>query len=227
VDVLVTMAVIAVLLSLLAPSLSSIRETARQVVCRSNIRQIGIGLTQFAAEHGDRLPHSVYVPEGPTNFKPWETMTLRIELGSVWDGLGLLYSEEYTTAAQVFYCPSHKGGNRYLVYEDAWASDTGLLIGNFQYRGRVQLVPAQPNSNGTDRLSAMRSGTTLLADGFRTQDDFNHEVGANLFRADSSVAWFSDRGNGFASQFSSLPKDGTAGLPTGNLVELLWQSLDR
>ena len=49
----------------------------------------------------------------------------------------------------------------------------------------------------------------------------------NLFRADSSVAWFSDRDGGFSNRFSQLPKDTASGPPTPDLVQLLWQALDR
>ncbi len=223
IDVLVTMAVIAVLLSILTPSLSSIRETARQVICRSNIRQLGIGVTQFAAEHGDRVPPSVYVPEGSGTLAPWETMTLRIAPGSKWDGLGHLYEGEYTSAAQVFHCPSHTGNHRYQVYAPSWASESGLLVGNFQYRGRAEIRPG----SSTDRLSGMSGGTSLISDGFRTQSDFNHQIGANLFRADNSVAWFSDREGTFSTRFSELPKDTASSPPNASLVQLLWQALDR
>jgi len=228
IDVLVTMAVIAVLMSILMPTLSSVRETARQVVCRSNVRQMGIGLTQFAQDHADHLPRSVFTDDTtPGNYKPWETMKLRVVPGSAWDGLGYLYSEEYTPAPLVFYCPSHKGEHPYVVYEDAWGSDQGLIIGNYQYRGRAPAagVPATPG-NRTDRLSAMSANITLIADGFRTQSDFNHELGAgsfgaNLFRADSSVAWFTEHSSG---AIADIPKDTTA---APSEYDQVWQELDR
>jgi prepilin-type N-terminal cleavage/methylation domain-containing protein len=221
-DVLVTMAVISVLLSILMPSLSSIRETARQVICRSNSRQLGIGITQYAADHEDHVPRSVFVPDGPTNFKPWETMKLRIDPNSAWDGLGRLYSDEYSPAPLVFYCPSHKGDNRYQVYADAWASETGQIIGNYQYRARAP-ADGVPANILTDRLAAMRPGTTLIADGFRTQADFNHQIGANVFRADTSVAWFSDRNREVVDQ---LPKD-TITPPQTLSFQQVWSELDR
>jgi hypothetical protein len=216
VDVLVTMAVIAVLLSLLMPTLSSVRETARQVVCRSNTRQVGIGLTTFAGDHEDRLPHSVFIEQANT---PWETVQLRKLPESGWDGLGLLYSEEYTPAPLVFYCPSHRGDHRYLNYEDAWGGDVGLIVGNFQYRGRAPV----PHGPPTDRLSVMSPNTTLIADGFRSQIDFNHQIGANRFRADISVGWFSDRGGSVVAQ---LPKDGVSA-PPSNYTEGIWEELDK
>jgi type II secretory pathway pseudopilin PulG len=228
IDVLVTMAVIAVLMSILMPTLSSVRETARQVVCRSNVRQMGMGLTQFAEGHADRLPHSVFTEGTGTNYKPWDTMTLRIAPGSGWDGLGFLYSDEFTPAPLVFYCPSHKGENPYIAFEDAWGSDQGLIVGNFQYRGRAPAAGLPlSDANRTDRLSAMASNVTLIADGFRAQTDFNHEMGAatfgaNLFRADSSVGWFTDRPG---SAIAQIPKD-TTSTPASGDYDQVWQELD-
>src|SRR6187401_2774510 len=60
VDVLVTLAVISVLIGLLLPTLSGVRETTRQVVCRSNVRQIGFGIILFADDRAGKLPPSVY-----------------------------------------------------------------------------------------------------------------------------------------------------------------------
>ncbi|MCQ6498005.1 type II secretion system protein, partial [Vibrio parahaemolyticus] len=47
IDVLVSIAVIAVLISILMPSLSLVRETTRRLVCSSNIRQHGMGLAMY------------------------------------------------------------------------------------------------------------------------------------------------------------------------------------
>lgn len=63
-ELLVVMAIIAVLASLLLPVISRASIRARQAWCASNLRQIGIGLTVFADAHQGRYPWQVPVFEG-------------------------------------------------------------------------------------------------------------------------------------------------------------------
>jgi prepilin-type N-terminal cleavage/methylation domain-containing protein len=216
IDVLVSMAVIAILISILMPCLSSVRETARQIICRSNMRQVGYGLGFYAESHQDRLPPSVYYAD-LANALPLETIVLRTTNGQ-WDGLGLLYTEEIMPAPRIFYCPSHHGDHPFVACADAW-NGSGEVVGNIQYR---PMGPLGAGSGMTDRLSLIAPGTTLLVDGLRTVEDFNHVIGANVFRADSSVSWYADRNH---QVVTLLPKDGTPSNTTP--VDQIWLELDR
>ena len=55
VEMLVVIAIIAVLAALLLPVLGKARGAARKTVCISNARQINLGLQLYVAEHGDAL----------------------------------------------------------------------------------------------------------------------------------------------------------------------------
>ncbi len=55
VELLVTISIIALLLAILLPNLSSAREQARSAVCASNIRQLAIANTAYAIDNGDHL----------------------------------------------------------------------------------------------------------------------------------------------------------------------------
>jgi prepilin-type N-terminal cleavage/methylation domain-containing protein len=56
VELLVTVAVIAVLASLLLPALARAKESARGTVCVSNLRQMGLATTLYSMDFKNRLP---------------------------------------------------------------------------------------------------------------------------------------------------------------------------
>lgn len=218
IDVLVTLAVIGVLISLLLPTLSGVRETTRQVVCRSNVRQVGLGIVLFADDHNDAVPRSTFV----LNNQPHRTTLVRYQNNPPWDGLGILFAEDYLTAPGVFYCPSHTGSHPLSAYAERWANSTRLapnnqndIVINYQYRGSLP---------GFEGLSRSRSpGSALVSDALRNSIDFNHRIGTNLLRSDLSANWFSDR-EGRIAQL--LPSIGDADPTAASKVTNLWHELD-
>jgi prepilin-type processing-associated H-X9-DG protein/prepilin-type N-terminal cleavage/methylation domain-containing protein len=68
VELLVSMAVIAVLAALLLPALGAAREAARRMECTSRLRQIGIALHQYHEVHGGLPPGWQPEPSGESAY---------------------------------------------------------------------------------------------------------------------------------------------------------------
>ena len=190
IDVLVSLAIIAVLIGLMLPALSSIRETSRKVVCSSNIRQIGLSTAMYADDYKGQLPFSKYYDKSllynsPADFASNKLMLARLAFpDNKWDGLGLLYGRQYCSAAQVYYCPSHKGGHRFETYSQGWNGAPIDVFTNFQYRGGT--------ADGKNNLNKMPDRIALVTDGMASDFDFNHSIGGNVVASDLSIAWFDD-----------------------------------
>src|SRR5437667_12343620 len=56
VELLVVIAIITILAALLLPALNKTKEQGRATVCRSNMRQISLGITMYADENEDYFP---------------------------------------------------------------------------------------------------------------------------------------------------------------------------
>ena len=52
IELLVVIAIIAILASLLLPTLTRAKASAHSAVCKSNLRQLGLGLRLYVDDHG-------------------------------------------------------------------------------------------------------------------------------------------------------------------------------
>lgn len=62
-EVLVCIAVIAVLLALTLPALNAAKHSAERAVCASNLRQINVGFQGYLSDHKEQFPTHGLVPE--------------------------------------------------------------------------------------------------------------------------------------------------------------------
>ena len=64
-------AIIALLVSILLPSLQRAREQAMMAPCAANLHQLGIGLTMYVEDHRGRLPHICFQVAGHDSGDRW------------------------------------------------------------------------------------------------------------------------------------------------------------
>lgn len=210
VDLLVSISVMAILMTLLAPALQSSLESARRTRCGIHLRQIALGVQMYGDDFMGRMPSAVFGLRGghgssshahassnTSNNNSWSGDTIHLRLSydqlqalnqtrpshsGSWDGLGVLFTDQYLTNPQVFYCPSHNGDHYFRSYTDNWTGSQGRITANYQYR-----VPSVSHF-----LHELSPFTNILADGLASKSDYNHIVGNNFAQADLSLGWYSD-----------------------------------
>jgi len=108
VELLVVLAIIGVLTAILLPALSQARHQARRTACAANLRQVGVAIHMYAADHGDTIP---FGPSGrPVTGSNFYTVTgsvtslLSLEDGAP-VGLGLLLKDYLAHQPTVLFCP--------------------------------------------------------------------------------------------------------------------------
>ncbi|MBM4029920.1 MAG: type II secretion system protein, partial [Planctomycetes bacterium] len=56
IELLVVLAVIALLMAILLPALGRARSHARDVVCKANLKGVGLGISMYLEDHGHTMP---------------------------------------------------------------------------------------------------------------------------------------------------------------------------
>lgn len=101
IDLLVVLAIVAVLAAILFPVLTHPRDTPRQMTCPGNLKHIGKALQMYVQDYDDRLPPHGYAVEPKAIILP--------EL-----------LQPYLKAAEFWACPAaHPAGSRQGVVEGA------------------------------------------------------------------------------------------------------------
>lgn len=141
VELLVVIGIIALLISILLPSLNRARETANRVKCGNNLRQIGLALKLYANENRGAFPRAQYTA-GAASTPTWGTgylatdpfgtpaqttgTTTTIQFNDVSMALYLLLRTQDITS-EVFTCPSSNAEK----WDFGGASNTALNFSNW------------------------------------------------------------------------------------------------
>jgi prepilin-type N-terminal cleavage/methylation domain-containing protein/prepilin-type processing-associated H-X9-DG protein len=91
IELLIVIAIIAILASILFPVFARARENARRSSCQSNLKQIGLGLLQYVQDYDEVLPSTAYGNSSgsPETYYRWQDA---------------IYP--YVKSEQIFWCPS-------------------------------------------------------------------------------------------------------------------------
>ena len=155
IELLVTIAVIAILAGMLLPALNKARDTAYSITCISNLKQLGTGMDMYVSDNEDFYPLQSY--SNPDAEKDYDQVVY-------WGGT--LASGKYITAPLML-CPGRKtensnyyrerlGGKNPLAQQIFW---TGT-----DYGASTRVLPAKDIYKYKKNKLKRSSTTIMLAD---------------------------------------------------------------
>ena len=176
-ELLVVIAMIALLSALLVPVVSKARTSSRRAGCLSNLHQIGVAVHSYAQYHDGRIPYGPTAPpfSHPADFYPSTgspTSLLSLRGSGAPVGLGLLLSEALAQSPKALFCP---GGDQSVDAATELAR-VGItqVQGSYYYRhgGVTALFTTPPSPPDCTRLEAPglnRQGRPIRALAMDTQ----------------------------------------------------------
>ena len=166
VELLVVIGIIALLISILLPSLQSAREQAKRTQCLSNLRQIATLLNMYATEYKQKVPLG-YMSAGPTNTAEGNNYNITVvsadpdpDSGRVrYVMLGLFFKAGYLKesaadggSARVLFCPSAQGDlyHGYDAVNNRWPPSQNTIRSSYSTRPSTNNTDPQPGTYPTD-----------------------------------------------------------------------------
>lgn len=145
IELLIVIAVVAILAAFLFPVFSHVRERARRTQCLSNLRQLGIATFQYAQDSDDRYPYAGDPSDLNTDvWKTWKN-------GEYWPAISQMQTNHQTL-------PNVMAG--YVKDRDLWhcPDDSGFDMG-----GSFEDIPLAAHPSCFEAFGMSYVYTTLLA----------------------------------------------------------------
>ncbi len=173
-ELLVVIAIIALLVGILLPSLGKARESARQVKCSSNLRQIGLALISYASDHDSLFPPSLHdIPDpdtGKLSMQWYDETRIGQYLPNIdYTNIRPDNTRNNTVGGGTMLCPNHpQGGRSYTL--NHWAAsavtwqNTGSTNRVYKPAGDPRDPGARDRGRGFDSAADRASDLILAAE---------------------------------------------------------------
>jgi prepilin-type N-terminal cleavage/methylation domain-containing protein len=204
IEVLVVVAIIALLVAILLPSLTTARDQAKRVVCGSQLRQTGVCLTHYVTANKGQLP---VIYRSTTSFTTYYMRFNSVHGGAV--NLGLLANRKYANEPDVYYCPGQErvknaallknGPSNQWISQAAWDAMTAAQKDTIRLRSSyptrlIELPAKNTQIGGKQTYEPLPAGTL---GGWRQSDYYQKVLYSDFTGADNWEGGGVGDGGGF------------------------------
>ncbi len=192
IELLVVISIIAILMALLLPALRSGRDSARAIMCSSNLRQLGVVLPMYTNDHDNLLPPAIMGTLSPGD---WHKFIAHYLDKDKYDRFGLDYLP----------CPVEVGSyNSQFVTWGSWGS-VGSYGVNYAGNGTKPFGywptenGPENNGHGSKRITEIAAQEFLAADAtlpyiespawLPFQSDFDGDNNLDTYRTSNYGPW--------------------------------------
>ena len=207
IELLIVVAIIAILAGMLLPALNKARESVKRIKCAANQKQIGLCLAMYSNDYYDYLlPH--LRPDQLTSAsanKIWVAVLFEFGYVAIPNRIGVSSSGNwvYKPYGTIFFCPNAKQGEVYQWTEENPRRDStsyGLnQCATLQYqKGRFEAVKRSYHTRVSTRIMLMdwsnyrfvhyTSGNERTA----LYKNPLHQTGKNILFLDGHTKWYSN-----------------------------------
>jgi len=195
IEMLATVAIVAVLAALLFPSLSSYKKAANRTKCTNNLRSIGAVWTSFASDNNGFFPsNNLFYGGDDVKLGNWTLM-----YGALHNAL----MPYVNGGGDIFFCPEYKFSKEPKMWKQELARGGAYYISYNMYAGQ-DYAAAYNDSLGNNlppafRLSQASSKVPLLFDDTTSDENFRYSnhydkskqlpYGGNALFGDGHVEW--------------------------------------
>ena len=168
IELMVSIAIIGILLSLLLPAIQMTREAARQTQCRSNLRQLGLAI------HNYEGAHSMLPPGSSMNYSLHTFLLPFLDQAALYETVDFrshpardttIRRDVMTTPLEIFKCPSESGaGESGVAFSNYFANyGTGVQKSGFNGVYRYLAPSSQTRVQGPVRVADITDGLSTTA----------------------------------------------------------------
>lgn len=253
VELLVVIGIIALLIALLMPTLTTAREAAKRTECLSNLRQIGLALNEYAIRYKDKIPIGYNGGNPITNTEGWKQWNYLANYNTLSTrfvtNLGLLHEAKMMQQPRAFFCPS-EGWEQYSFNtpKNPWPfievpsptnRDTRLGYGGrpeYNWGGRLTFLGGRLVPITMSKLTKLKN-KAVLADIViaRNYVERRHRKGINVWYGNGGARWVDRKAFDNPNSPWRLIPDNTLGTQyndeildeSSNPPRGLWIDLDR